>query len=371
MVLLGTLVVLLLTETSLFIFALLLNIFTCRFRSEALILSVISESITRSAIASLVAAVIAVTALTVAVIPAITLAAFHTRTTLSVKSASLRSAITHASSVCVLSALAAALTIAALTIITVTISVVTIIAALTTIVLSTIITVLSVIILTVTTLAVVSVVTVIVLRSVRRSVLCCILRCLCLSCLCLSCCGILCCLFFYRCLCRGVVCGLLRLLSSVSGYHIHTGGGRRRGQRFDGTYRSLCLYTVTVGIILVSASLSLIRALSAGVSLSLSVLTALTLSGHLGILRVAYEDNFFLFLRLILTLILCCGLLHLICCGLCCFLCLHRLFFCRSGSFCLLCRGSLLFVSQTLTNQRCRILFQRALCCLSLNSFFL
>ena len=308
MVLLGTLVVLLLTETSLFIFALLLNIFTCRFRSEALILPVISESITRSAIASLVAAVIAVTALTVAVIPAITLAAFHTRTTLSVKSASLRSAIAHASSVCVLSALAAALTIAALTIITVTISVVTIIAALTTIVLSTIITVLSVIILTVTTLAVVSVVTVIVLRSVRRSVLCCILRCLWLSC-----CGILCCLFFYRCLCRGVVCGLLRLLSSVSGYHIHTGGGRRRGQRFDGTYRSLCLYTVTVGIILVSASLSLIRALSAGVSLSLSVLTALTLSGHLGILRVAYEDNFFLFLRLILTLILCCGLLHLIC----------------------------------------------------------
>ena len=366
MVLLGTLVVLLLTETSLFIFALLLNIFTCRFRSEALILPVISESITRSAIASLVAAVIAVTALTVAVIPAITLAAFHTRTTLSVKSASLRSAIAHASSVCVLSALAAALTIAALTIITVTISVVTIIAALTTIVLSTIITVLSVIILTVTTLAVVSVVTVIVLRSVRRSVLCCILRCLWLSC-----CGILCCLFFYRCLCRGVVCGLLRLLSSVSGYHIHTGGGRRRGQRFDGTYRSLCLYTVTVGIILVSASLSLIRALSAGVSLSLSVLTALTLSGHLGILRVAYEDNFFLFLRLILTLILCCGLLHLICCGLCFFLCLHRLFFCRSGSFCLLCRGSLLFVSQTLTNQRCRILFQRALCCLCLNSFFL
>ena len=363
MVLLGTLVVLLLAETSLFIFALLLNIFTCRFRSEALILSVISESITRSSIASLVAAVIAVTALTVAVIPAITLAAFHTRTTLSVKSASLRSAIAHASSVCVLSALAAALTIAALTIITVTISVVTIIAALTTIVLTTIITVLSVIILSVTTLTVVAV---IVLRSLRRSVLCCILRCLWLSC-----CGILCCLFFYRCLCRGVVCGLLRLLSSVSGYHIHTGGGRRRGQRFDGTYRSLCLYTVTVGIILVSASLSLIRALSAGVSLSLSVLTALTLSGHLGILRVAYEDNFFLFLRLILTLILCCGLLHLICCGLCFFLCLHRLFFCRSGSFCLLCRGSLLFVSQTLTNQRCCILFQRALCCLCLNSFFL
>ena len=363
MVLLGTLVVLLLAETSLFIFALLLNIFTCRFRSEALILSVISESITRSAIASLVAAVIAVTALTVAVIPAITLAAFHTRTTLSVKSASLRSAIAHTSSVCVLSALAAALTIAALTIITIAISVITIITALTTIVLTTIITVLSVIILSVTTLTVVAV---IVLRSLRRSVLCCILRCLWLSC-----CGILCCLFFYRCLCRGVVCGLLRLLSSVSGYHIHTGGGRRRGQRFDGTYRSLCLYTVTVGIILVSASLSLIRALSAGVSLSLSVLTALTLSGHLGILRVAYEDNFFLFLRLILTLILCCGLLHLICCGLCFFLCLHRLFFCRSGSFCLLCRGSLLFVSQTLTNQRCRILFQRALCCLSLNSFFL
>ena len=366
MVLLGTLVVLLLAETSLFIFALLLNIFTCRFRSEALILSVISESITRSAIASLVAAVIAVTALTVAVIPAITLAAFHTRTTLSVKSASLRSAIAHTSSVCVLSALAVALTIATLTIITIAISVITIITALTTIVLSTIITVLSVIILTVTTLAVVSVVTVIVLRSVRRSVLCCILRCLCLSC-----CGILCCLFFYRCLCRGVVCGLLRLLSSVSGYHIHTGGGRRRGQRLDGTYRSLCLYTVTVGIILVSASLSLIRTLSAGVSLSLSVLTALTLSGHLGILRVAYEDNFFLFLRLILTLILCCGLLHLICCGLCFFLCLHRLFFCRSGSFCLLCRGSLLFVSQTLTYQRCCILFQRALCCLCLNSFFL
>lgn len=179
MVLLGTLVVLLLAETSLFIFALLLNIFTCRFRSEALILSVISESITRSSIASLVAAVIAVTALTVAVIPAITLAAFHTRTTLSVKSASLRSAITHTSSVCVLSALAVALTIATLTIITIAISVITIITALTTIVLTTIITVLSVIILTVTTLTVVAV---IVLRSLRRSCLCScgigILRCL-------------------------------------------------------------------------------------------------------------------------------------------------------------------------------------------------
>ena len=212
MVLLGTLVVLLLAETSLFIFALLLNIFTCRFRSEALILSVISESITRSAIASLVAAVIAVTALTVAVIPAITLAAFHTRTTLSVKSASLRSAITHTSSVCVLSALAVALTIATLTIITIAISVITIITALTTIVLTTIITVLSVIILTVTTLTVVAV---IVLRSLRR------------SCLCSCGIGILRCLLFYGSL-RG--CSIIyrlfrRLLSLIAGYHCHTGCG--------------------------------------------------------------------------------------------------------------------------------------------------
>ena len=195
MVLLGTLVVLLLAETSLFIFALLLNIFTCRFRSEALILSVISESITRSAIASLVAAVIAVTALTVAVIPAITLAAFHTRTTLSVKSASLRSAIAHTSSVCVLSALSAALT---------------------TIVLTTIITVLSVIILTVTTLTVVAV---IVLRSLRRSVR--------RSCLCSCGIGILRCLLFYGSLCS---CGIIyrlfrRLLSLIAGYHCHTGCG--------------------------------------------------------------------------------------------------------------------------------------------------
>ena len=238
MVLLGTLVVLLLAETSLFIFALLLNIFTCRFRSEALILSVISESITRSAIASLVAAVIAVTALTVAVIPAITLAAFHTRTTLSVKSASLRSAITHTSSVCVLSALAVALTIATLTIITIAISVITIITALTTIVLATIITVLSV-----TTLTVVAI---IVLRSVRRSCLCsilCILRCLRGYGI-----GTLRCLFLYRSLRGyGIVYRLFRrLLSLITGYHCHTGCGRRRGQRLDGTYWSLCLHTVIV-----------------------------------------------------------------------------------------------------------------------------
>ena len=300
MVLLGALVVLLLAETSLFIFALLLNIFACRFRSEALILSVISESITRSAIASLVAAVIAVTALTVAVIPAITLAAFHTRTTLSVKSASLRSAIAHTSSVCVLSALAVALTITALTIITIAISVITIITALTTIVLSTIITVLSIIILTVTTLTVVAV---IVLRSVRRSCLCgvlCILRGL-------RSCGIsiLRCLLLYRSLCGyGIVYGLFRrLLSLIAGYHCHTGCGRRRGQRLDGTYRSLCLHTVIVRIVLitvvlVSVILSLVRTLSAGISLSLSVLSALTLSGHLGILRVAYKDDLFLLFRL-------------------------------------------------------------------------
>ena len=295
MVLLGALVVLLLAETSLFIFALLLNIFTCRFRSEALILSVISESITRSAIASLVAAVIAVTALTVAVIPAITLAAFHTRTTLSVKSASLRSAIAHTSSVCVLSALAVALTIATLTIITIAISVITIITALTTIVLATIITVLSV-----TTLTVVAI---IVLRSVRRSRLCsilCILRCLRGYGI-----GTLRCLFLYRSL-RG--CGIVyrlfrRLLSLITGYHCHTGCGRRRGQRLDGTYGSLCLHTVIVRIVLitvvlVSVILSLVRALSASISLSLSVLSTLTLSGHLGILRVAYKDDLFLLFRL-------------------------------------------------------------------------
>ena len=273
MVLLGTLVVLLLAETSLFIFALLLNIFTCRFRSEALILSVISESITRSAIASLVAAVIAVTALTIAVTAAITLTAFHTRTTLSVKSASLRSAIAHTSSVCVLAALAVALTIATLTIITIAISVITIITALTTIVLTTIITVLSVIILTVTTLTVVAV---IVLRSLRR------------SCLCSCGIGILRCLFFYGSL-RG--CGIIyrlfrRLLSFIAGYHCHTGCGRRRGQRLDGTYGSLCLHTVIVrivliAVVLISVILSLVRTLSAGISLSLSVLSALTLSGHL------------------------------------------------------------------------------------------
>ena len=296
MVLLGALVVLLLAETSLFIFALLLHIFACRFRSEALILSVISESITRSAIASLVAAVIAVTALTVAVISAITLAAFHTRTTLSVKSASLRSAIAHTSSVCVLSALAVALTIATLTIITIAISVITIITALTTIVLSTIITVLSVIILSVTTLTVVAV---IVLRSVRRSCLCsilCILRCLRGYGI-----GTLRCLFLYRSL-RG--CGIVyrlfrRLLSLIAGYHCHTGCGRRRGQRLDGTYWSLGLHTVIVRIVLitvvlVSVILSLVRTLSAGISLSLSVLSTLTLSGHLGILRVAYKDDLFL-----------------------------------------------------------------------------
>ena len=326
MVLLGTLVVLLLAETSLFIFALLLNIFTCRFRSEALILSVISESITRSSIASLVAAVIAVTALTVAVIPAITLAAFHTRTTLSVKSASLRSAITHTSSVCVLSALAVALTIATLTIITIAISVITIITALTTIVLTTIITVLSVIILTVTTLTVVAV---IVLRSLRRS-----LR---RSCLCSCGIGILRCLFFYGSL-RG--CGIIyrlfrRLLSFIAGYHCHTGCGRRRGQRLDGTYGSLCLHTVIVrivliAVVLISVILSLVRTLSAGISLSLSVLSALTLSGHLGILRVTYENNLFLLFRFLGRF---CFLLCLFLNRLCIFS-LCRSFFFHSGCCC-------------------------------------
>ena len=326
MVLLGTLVVLLLAETSLFIFALLLNIFTCRFRSEALILSVISESITRSAIASLVAAVIAVTALTVAVIPAITLAAFHTRTTLSVKSASLRSAIAHTSSVCVLSALAAALTVAALTIITIAISVITIITALTTIVLTTIITVLSVIILTVTTLTVVAV---IVLRSLRRSVR--------RSCLCSCGIGILRCLLFYGSL-RG--CSIIyrlfrRLLSLIAGYHIHTGCGRRRSQRLDGTYRSLCLHTVIVrivliAVVLVSVILSLVRTLSAGISLPLSVLSALALSGHLGILRVTYENNLFLLFRFLGRF---CFLLRLFLSRLCIFS-LYRSFFFHSGCCC-------------------------------------
>ena len=327
MVLLGALVVLLLAETSLFIFALLLHIFACRFRSEALILSVISESITRSAIASLVAAVIAVTALTVAVISAITLAAFHTRTTLSVKSASLRSAIAHTSSVCVLSALAVALTIATLTIITIAISVITIITALTTIVLSTIITVLSVIILSVTTLTVVAV---IVLRSVRRSCLCsilCILRCLRGYGI-----GTLRCLFLYRSL-RG--CGIVyrlfrRLLSLIAGYHCHTGCGRRRGQRLDGTYWSLGLHTVIVRIVLitvvlVSVILSLVRTLSAGISLSLSVLSTLTLSGHLGILRVAYKDDLFLLFRLFGRF---CFLLRLFLSRLCIFSLCGSLFFC-------------------------------------------
>ena len=335
MVLLGTLVVLLLAETSLFIFALLLHIFACRFRSEALILSVISESITRSSIASLVAAVIAVTALTVAVISAITLAAFHTRTTLSVKSASLRSAIAHTSSVCVLSALAVALTIATLTIITIAISVITIITALTTIVLSTIITVLSVIILTVTTLTVIAI---IVLRSVRRSCLCSILCILCIL-RCLRGCGIgtLRCLFLYRSL-RG--CGIVnrlfrRLLSLIAGYHCHTGCGRRRGQRLDGTYGSLCLHTVIVRIVLitvvlVSVVLSLVRALSAGISLSLSVLSALTLSGHLGILRVAYKDDLFLLFRLFGRF---CFLLRLFLSRLCIFSLCGSLFF-RSRCCC-------------------------------------
>ena len=175
MVLLGTLVVRLLAETSLFIFALLLKILACRFRSEALILSVISESITRSAIASSVAAVIAVTALTVAVTAAITLTAFHTRTTLSVKSASLRSAIAHTSSVTILSALTVTLSVATLTIVTIAVSVVTVVTALATLVLSTVVT----IILTVTALTVIAVVTVTVLRSVCRSGLCHILCRLC------------------------------------------------------------------------------------------------------------------------------------------------------------------------------------------------
>ena len=364
MVLLGTLVVLLLAETSLFIFALLFEILTSRFRSEALILSVISESITRSAIASLVAAVIAVTALTVAVTAAITLAAFHTRTTLSVKSASLRSAIAHTSSVTILAALTIALSVAALTIVTIAVSVVTVVTALTTIVLSTVITV----VLTVTTLTVIAVVTVTVLRSVCRSCLCgilCILRCLCLSG-----CGILYCLLLYRCLCLRL---FRRLLSTIAGYHCHTGSGGRRGQRLNGTYRSLCLYAavirvILITVVLVSAALSLIGTLSACISLTLSVLTALTLSGHLGILRVAYENDLFLLFRflsgfcLIGSLCIPCGCLCLFLSGLCAFG-IYRSF--------LRCGCSRFFLSEAVTYQCCRILFQRTLCCLGLNSFFL
>lgn len=382
MVLLGTLVVLLLAETSLFIFALLLKILACRFRSEALILSVISESITRSAIASLVAAVIAVTALTIAVTAAITLTAFHTRTTLSVKSASLRSAIAHTSSVTILSALTVTLSVATLTIVTIAVSVVTVVTALATLVLSTVVT----IILTVTALTVIAVVTVTVLRSVCRSGLCHILcRLCCLRCLCG--CSILYCLLLYRCLCLRL---FRRLLSTVAGYHCHAGSGRRRGQRLDGTYGSLCLNTVAVRIILVTivlVSAALIRTLSACISLSLSTLstlttltlstlstlTALTLSGHLGILRVANENNLFLLFRLLsrfgllgnfrfLSLCFPCGCLSLFLSRLCVFG-IYRSFLC--------CGCSCFFLSEAVAYQCCRILFQRALCCLCLNSFFL
>ena len=371
MVLLGTLVVLLLAETSLFIFALLLKILACRFRSEALILSVISESITRSAIASSVAAVIAVTALTIAVTAAITLTAFHTRTTLSVKSASLRSAIAHTSSVTILSALTVTLSVATLTIVTIAVSVVTVVTALATLVLSTVVT----IILTVTALTVIAVVTVTVLRSVCRSGRCHILcRLCCLRCLCG--CSILYCLLLYRCLCLRL---FRRLLSTVAGYHCHAGSGRRRGQRLDGTYGSLCLNTVAVGIILVTivlVSAALIRTLSACISLSLSTLstlTALTLSGHLGILRVANENNLFLLFRLLsrfgllgnfrfLSLCFPCGCLSLFLSRLCVFG-IYRSFLC--------CGCSCFFLSEAVAYQCCRILFQRALCCLCLNSFFL
>ena len=368
MVLLGTLVVLLLAETSLFIFALLLKILACRFRSEALILSVISESITRSAIASSVAAVIAVTALTIAVTAAITLTAFHTRTTLSVKSASLRSAIAHTSSVTILSALTVTLSVATLTIVTIAVSVVTVVTALATLVLSTVVT----IILTVTALTVIAVVTVTVLRSVCRSGLCHILcRLCCLRCLCG--CSILYCLLLYRCLCLRL---FRRLLSTVAGYHCHAGSGRRRGQRLDGTYGSLCLNTVAVRIILVTivlVSAALIRTLSACISLSLSTLTTLTLSGHLGILRVANENNLFLLFRLLsrfgllgnfrfLSLCFPCGCLSLFLSRLCVFG-IYRSFLC--------CGCSCFFLSEAVAYQCCRIFFQRALCCLCLNSFFL
>ena len=368
MVLLGTLVVLLLAETSLFIFALLLKILACRFRSEALILSVISESITRSAIASSVAAVIAVTALTIAVTAAITLTAFHTRTTLSVKSASLRSAIAHTSSVTILSALTVTLSVATLTIVTIAVSVVTVVTALATLVLSTVVT----IILTVTALTVIAVVTVTVLRSVCRSGLCHILcRLCCLRCLCG--CSILYCLLLYRCLCLRL---FRRLLSTVAGYHCHARSGRWRGQRLDGTYGSLCLNTVAVGIILVTivlVSAALIRTLSACISLSLSTLSTLTLSGHLGILRVANENNLFLLFRLLsrfgllgnfrfLSLCFPCGCLSLFLSRLCVFG-IYRSFLC--------CGCSCFFLSEAVAYQCCRILFQRALCCLCLNSFFL
>ena len=186
----------------------------------------------------------------------------------------------------------------------------------TTIVLSTIITVLSVIILTVTTLTVVAV---IVLRSLRR------------SCLCSCGIGILRCLLFYGSL-RG--CSIIyrlfrRLLSLIAGYHCHTGCGRRRGQRLDGTYGSLCLHTVIVrivliAVVLISVILSLVRTLSAGISLSLSVLSALTLSGHLGILRVAYKDDLFLLFRLFGRF---CFLLRLFLSRLCIFSLCGSLFF--------------------------------------------
>ena len=271
----------------------------------------------------------------------------------------------------ILSALTVTLSVATLTIVTIAVSVVTVVTALATLVLSTVVT----IILTVTALTVIAVVTVTVLRSVCRSGRCHILcRLCCLRCLCG--CSILYCLLLYRCLCLRL---FRRLLSTVAGYHCHAGSGRRRGQRLDGTYGSLCLNTVAVGIILVTivlVSAALIRTLSACISLSLSTLstlTALTLSGHLGILRVANENNLFLLFRLLsrfgllgnfrfLSLCFPCGCLSLFLSRLCVFG-IYRSFLC--------CGCSCFFLSEAVAYQCCRILFQRALCCLCLNSFFL
>ena len=147
------------------------------------------------------------------------------------------------------------------------------------------------------------------------------------------------------------------------------------GQRLDGTYGSLCLNTVAVGIILVTivlVSAALIRTLSACISLSLSTLTTLTLSRHLGILRVTNENNLFLLFRLLSRF----GLLGNFRFLSLCPLRVPEPFPQQALRFRYLpelsvLRVQLLFLSEAVAYQCCRILFQRALCCLCLNSFFL
>ena len=131
------------------------------------------------------------------------------------------------------------------------------------------------------------------------------------------------------------------LLRLTGRYHLHTGCGRRRCQRFNGTDR--CRLS-GADILVVSLVLTLVTVHAAAVSLTL-VVSAGGLTGYTGILWVADKDNRLFLLgrfRIFLScfFVLRCLYGFFVFHGFTCFLCIcfdYFFRFCRFGAF--LCFG--------------------------------